>query len=136
MSLSEAFSLALNLHAHQTRKRAEDERHNPGIPYIAHLKSVAALVLEHGGDEGEAIAALLHDGPEDQVGQETLDEIREAFGDRVADIVEGCSDESDLKVTSETALPSDELQLGDQRPVLSGRIRIGRCNRIARNRSA
>jgi (p)ppGpp synthase/HD superfamily hydrolase len=39
-----------------------------------------------------AIAALLHDGPEDQGGQATLDEIRERFGDRVARIVEGCSD--------------------------------------------
>ena len=43
---------------------------------MAHLMSVAALVLEHGGDEDEAIAGLLHDAPEDQGGQETLDDIR------------------------------------------------------------
>ena len=89
---SEAFTLALKLHRDQTRKRAKDEQDAPGIPYMAHLMSVAALVLEHGGDQDEAIVALLHDGPEDQGGQETLDQIRSQFGDRVADIVEGCSD--------------------------------------------
>jgi (p)ppGpp synthase/HD superfamily hydrolase len=74
------------------RKQAEEETEEAAIPYLAHLMSVAALVLEHGGDEDEAIAALLHDGPEDQGGRETLDRIRERFGDRVAEIVEGCSD--------------------------------------------
>lgn len=82
---AEGFSLALSLHADQTRKGSE-------IPYVAHLMSVAGLVLEHGGNEDEAIAALLHDGPEDQGGQETLEQIRRQFGHRVADIVEGCSD--------------------------------------------
>ena len=55
--LAEGFSLALKLHGDQVRKRAEDEQDGPGIPYVAHLMSVAALVLEHGGDEDEAIAA-------------------------------------------------------------------------------
>ncbi|MEE8526855.1 MAG: HD domain-containing protein [Thermoanaerobaculia bacterium] len=87
-----AFSLAFSLHRGQDRKRAKDEQDGPGIPYTAHLMSVAALVLEHGGDEDEAIAGLLHDGPEDQGGQETLDDIRRLFGHRVADIVEACSD--------------------------------------------
>ena len=90
--LAEAFTLALELHSDQTRKRAENEQDGPGIPYLAHLMSVTALVLEHGGDEDEAIAALLHDGPEDQGGQKTLDEIRSRFGDQVADVVAACSD--------------------------------------------
>lgn len=90
--LAEAFHLALKLHHSQIRKRSDDELDRPGIPYMAHLMSVAALVLEHGGDEAEAIAALLHDGPEDQGGRETLDDIRRRFGRRVADIVEACSD--------------------------------------------
>ncbi len=82
---AEAFTFAWDLHRHQVRKGSD-------IPYLAHLMTVAALVLEHGGDEDEAIAALLHDGPEDQGGGETLDHIRRLFGHRVADIVEGCSD--------------------------------------------
>jgi len=49
-------------------------------------------VLEDGGDEEQAMAALLHDAVEDQGGEPTLARIRAAFGDRVADIVRACSD--------------------------------------------
>jgi (p)ppGpp synthase/HD superfamily hydrolase len=76
---------AVRLHAHQARK-------GTGVPYVSHLLAVAGLVLEHGGDEDQAIAALLHDGPEDQGGEATLTAIRERFGDRVATIVEACSE--------------------------------------------
>ena len=51
-----------------------------GVPYISHLLSVTALVLEDGGDEDQAIAALLHDAIEDQGGDKTRQEIREKFG--------------------------------------------------------
>lgn len=55
---AEAFTLALRLHKEQIRKQErKGEKDGPGIPYMAHLMSVAALVLEHGGDEDEAIAA-------------------------------------------------------------------------------
>ena len=82
---SQALEFAFTLHAGQFRKGGP-------TPYIAHLLGVTALVLEDGGDEDEAIAALLHDAVEDQGGLPTLDEIREHFGDRVAEIVDGCSD--------------------------------------------
>ena len=82
---AEAVAYASTLHATQTRKTTT-------IPYVSHLLGVSSLVLEAGGDEDLAIAALLHDGPEDQGGQATLDEIRTKFGDRVAHIVEGCTD--------------------------------------------
>ena len=89
--LTERFNNALvftaELHCHQTRK-GKDE-----IPYISHLLGVASLVLEAGGDEDMAIAALLHDAVEDQGGYKTLDEIRGRFGDRVAHMVEGCTDD-------------------------------------------
>ena len=62
---------------------------------MAHLLAVAALVLESDGDEDEAIAALLHDAVEDQGGTATLAEVRRRFGDRVAEIVWGCSDAGD-----------------------------------------
>jgi (p)ppGpp synthase/HD superfamily hydrolase len=61
-------------------------------PYIAHLLATAALVLEEGGSEEQAIAAVLHDAVEDAGGQRTLREIRRRFGPRVARIVEGCTD--------------------------------------------
>jgi len=54
--------------------------------------TVAAIVLEQGGDEDLAIAALLHDAVEDQGGRRTLNRIRRLFGERVAGIVESCSD--------------------------------------------
>jgi len=56
------------------------------------LLAVASIVLEAGGTEDEAIAALLHDGPEDQGGEKTLEAIRRRFGDSVADVVAACSD--------------------------------------------
>ncbi len=80
-----ALVLAHRLHANQMRKGS-------GIPYIAHLLSVTALVLEDGGSEDESIAALLHDAIEDQGGQAIRDEIQIRFCDRVAAIVEGCTD--------------------------------------------
>lgn len=70
----------------------EQERKDSGIPYLGHLMGVAALSLEFGADEDQAIAALLHDAAEDQGGEETLEEIRARFGERVARIVHDCSD--------------------------------------------
>ncbi len=83
--LDRAFSYANELHQNQLRKETS-------VPYIAHLMAVCSLVLEDGGDEEEAIAALLHDAVEDQGGRNTLEEVRRLFGERVAMIVEGCTD--------------------------------------------
>jgi (p)ppGpp synthase/HD superfamily hydrolase len=80
-----ALVMATQLHADQLRKGTD-------IPYVTHLLSVSSLVLEHGGTEDQAIAALLHDAVEDQGGKETLDRIREQFGPEVADIVDHCTD--------------------------------------------
>jgi len=81
----EAFRFAAEKHVAQTRKKTD-------VPYISHLMSVAALVLEAGGDEDQAIAALLHDVVEDCGGHPVLEEVRQRFGKRVANIVEGCTD--------------------------------------------
>ena len=80
-----ALQLAHNLHRRQPRKRSD-------VPYIAHLLAVTAIVLENGGDEDTAIAALLHDAVEDQGGKPTLDRISREFGERVARIVYECTD--------------------------------------------
>jgi (p)ppGpp synthase/HD superfamily hydrolase len=58
---ADALRHTVGLHADQRRKGSE-------IPYISHLLAVTAIVLEHGGRENEAIAALLHDAIEDQGG--------------------------------------------------------------------
>jgi (p)ppGpp synthase/HD superfamily hydrolase len=68
------------------------ERKGSGIPYISHLLAVAAIALENGADEDQAIAALLHDAAEDQGGLERLADIRLRFGDAVAEIVDHCTD--------------------------------------------
>jgi (p)ppGpp synthase/HD superfamily hydrolase len=81
----EAFMLAHELHRRDVRK-------GTGKPYISHLLGVCSLVVDYGGDEEMAIAALLHDAVEDHGGQPMLEQIRECFGDRVAHIVDGCTD--------------------------------------------
>lgn len=80
-----AFEFAARKHSGQTRKGTT-------VPYIAHVMGVASLVLEYGGDQDMAIAALLHDVVEDCGGAPVLTEIRRQFGSRVARIVDGCTD--------------------------------------------
>ncbi|WP_198598134.1 HD domain-containing protein [Blastococcus atacamensis] len=90
--LSERFDQALVYAAQHHR---EQERKGSKVPYMSHLISVSALVMEHGGTEDQAIAALLHDAVEDaQPGQggAVLAEIRGRFGAAVADMVAACSD--------------------------------------------
>jgi (p)ppGpp synthase/HD superfamily hydrolase len=81
----DAVGFVLEKHRHQLRKGTE-------IPYVSHLLAVAAIVLEYGGTEDEAIAAVLHDVVEDQGGRPVLEQIRAEFGAPVADTVEGCTD--------------------------------------------
>jgi (p)ppGpp synthase/HD superfamily hydrolase len=83
--LNRAFAYAAKWHAGQARK-------STAVPYLSHLMAVTSLVLEAGGDEDLAIAALLHDVVEDCGGMPRLREIRKIFGPRVARIVEGCTD--------------------------------------------
>src|SRR5215204_2472242 len=80
-----ALVYASRLHRNQNRKGTR-------VPYITHLLAVAAIVGENGGTENEVVAALLHDAPEDQGGEATLEDIRARFGDEVAEIVAGCTD--------------------------------------------
>ena len=81
----EALVLASTLHRRQARKAS-------GVPYVAHLLGVASLVLEDGGSEDMAIAALLHDAAEDQGGEKVLAQISESFGPEVARWVRQASD--------------------------------------------
>jgi (p)ppGpp synthase/HD superfamily hydrolase len=89
MTLTDRFERALlyanHVHGGQVRK-------GTSTPYVAHLLAVSATVLEYGGDEDLAIAALLHDSVEDQGGKARLEDVRNRFGDRVAAVVAACSD--------------------------------------------
>ncbi len=80
-----ALLFAAQVHRNQDRKKT-------GIPYISHLLGVASIVLDYGGDEEMAIAALLHDAVEDHGGRPMLKAIEQMFGARVAKIVDGCTD--------------------------------------------
>lgn len=88
----EALLFAHSLHRHDVRK-------GTGKPYISHLLGVCSLVVDYGGDEEMAISALLHDAVEDHGGHPMLEEIRVRFGDRVAHIVDGCTDSYVLDAT-------------------------------------
>jgi (p)ppGpp synthase/HD superfamily hydrolase len=81
----QALVYATQLHKNQVRKGGD-------IPYVSHLLSVAALVLEDGGDEDEAIAGLLHDAIEDSGSTAIREAILVQFGERVAAIVDGCTE--------------------------------------------
>lgn len=81
----EALNYAYSLHVNQKRKGTQ-------IPYFAHLLGVTSLVLEDGGGEDEAIAAMLHDAVEDQGGLDTLSTIEDRFGEWVAFIVASLTD--------------------------------------------
>jgi (p)ppGpp synthase/HD superfamily hydrolase len=81
----EALRLALELHKNQIRKTS-------GAPYASHLLSVCGLVLAHGGNEDEAIAALLHDSLEDHADRFPPDLLKQKFGESVLNLVLECTD--------------------------------------------
>lgn len=82
-ALAEAAAWAIEMHGDQVRKAT-------GIPYVSHLFAVAALAMEYGADEDQTVAALLHDVIEDTPAG--FDDVNDRFGQRVAAIVESCSD--------------------------------------------
>jgi (p)ppGpp synthase/HD superfamily hydrolase len=106
--IGHALALAVEAHAGQKRKGTE-------IPYLAHPMGVASIALDHGADEDQAIAALLHDAVEDG-GEHFAEIIREQFGDRVADIVAGCTDGvPDASGVKEAWLPRKERYIAHLR---------------------
>jgi len=130
-----AFLFAAEKHKGQTRKAST-------IPYIAHLMGVASLVLEAGGDEDLAIAALLHDVVEDCGGAPMLKDVRRRFGQRVAKVVDGCTDADTypkppwrerkekylrhlLTVDADTRLVSAADKLNNVRSILSDYRAVG-----------
>ena len=87
--LADCFDDAL---VYASRIHREHIRKGSGLPYVSHLLGVVSIALENGANEDQAIAALLHDTVEDQGGADRLVDIRERYGDRVAEIVAHCTD--------------------------------------------
>ena len=92
-SVDRAIGFAARAHEGQQRKIGD-------VPYIAHPVAVAMLLQRMGCDETIVAAGLLHDTVEDT--RVTLDEIRQQFGDEVAEIVAGCTELPKRKYKWET----------------------------------
>ncbi|MBM4390500.1 MAG: HD domain-containing protein [Deltaproteobacteria bacterium] len=125
----EAVALAVRDFRHKVRKDTQ-------IPYVTHLFAVASMVGEHGGDEDQMIAAILHDWLEDIKGAEPAHlEVR--FGSRVRALVEGLSDsfthpkppwkERKLAYIAKLALKPPELKL------ISAADKLHNCTSIRRD---
>ena len=106
VALTDRFTRAVDYariaHSAQVRKGTT-------IPYLTHLLGVAALVIEHGGSEDQAIAGLLHDVIED-CGEAHEAVIRAQFGDTVARIVRACTDGT---AEGKSAFPTPEEKKAD-----------------------
>jgi (p)ppGpp synthase/HD superfamily hydrolase len=116
-----------------TRLHSTQRRKGSGVPYIAHLISVTGLVLEYGGSEDEAIAALLHDAVEDQGGEAARAEILAKFGPWVTEIVDGCTD------TDETPKPPwrprKEAYIAHLRDAPDSVLLVSACDKLHNARS-
>ena len=86
--IEEAIEVAAEAHHGQYRKGTR-------TPYITHPYAVGFILMEAGCAETVIIAGILHDTVEDT--DLTLDFIRERFGDTVANIVDGCSENKALR---------------------------------------
>lgn len=139
---TEAFELAFELHREQARKQGDDADPANAIPYMGHLLGVASIVIDEGGSEDEVIAALLHDGPEDSGGEETLDRIGDRFGQEVKAIVAALSDtfetpKPEWKQRKESYLqhlrdlPDDDLRLKILRVSLADKLHNARSVLLA-----
>ena len=127
---ADAFLLAAEVHAHQLRKGSQ-------VPYLAHLMAVSALVLDFGGDEDCAIAALLHDTVEDcDDGWAMEHRIRARFGDRVADIVMTCSDAIAVPGEPKTRWhPRKQQYIDDLETASADALLVSACDKLHNARS-
>lgn len=131
--LAEAFDFAASEHQDQYRKSTD-------IPYISHLMSVSALVMEHGGSEDQAIAGLLHDVVEDAKPSSRIPEIKKEilnrFGVKVLELVEGCTDgEPDAGGKKAEWKPRKELYLASLETKSEDLLLVSCCDKLHNARS-
>ncbi len=125
---SETVAYAARIHATQPRKGTD-------TPYLSHLLSVSALVMEYGGDDDQTIAGLLHDAIED-CGQDKEAEIRMLFGDHVASIVRGCTDGVPGEARNQSTWRSRKEYYLEQLRSASGDVQlVSACDKLHNARS-
>lgn len=124
MISSERFSSALGYAA---RVHAAQLRKGSAVPYISHPLAVSALVLEYGGDEDQAIAALLHDVIEDG-GVEHASPINQYFGERVLRMVLDCTDA--LGAQKPEWLPRKQRYLEHLAGVAPDSLLVNACDKL------
>ena len=118
-----------------SEKQRQQIRKGSGTPYLSHLLQVAGLAMEHGADEELAIGALLHDVVED-CGKETIEEIRDQFGERVLEIVLGCSDTTDKVAETRSWRERKETYLAHLREEASADVLlVSCCDKLHNSRS-
>ena len=132
MPFGEKFEAALLYASEQHRQQV---RKGSGAPYLSHLMQVAGLAMEHGADEEVAVGALLHDVVED-CGKETIEEIGEQFGERVLEIVLGCSDTTDKAAETRSWRERKETYLAHLREQASADVLlVSCCDKLHNSRS-
>ena len=99
-NIERAYKVADKCHNGQMRKSGE--------PYIIHPVSVAYLLVEMGMDSQSVIAGLLHDVVEDT--DMTLDEIRRAFGDDIALLIDGLTKIAKIPFSSREELQAENIR--------------------------
>jgi len=98
--LDVAYEFARAAHEGQTRKSGE--------PFVNHPLEVALILAELHLDTATLKAALLHDTVEDS--EVTLDEVRERFGDEVAELVDGVTKLGKIEFESLSEQQSNNLR--------------------------
>jgi hypothetical protein len=122
----DALAYAAEVHDGQLRK-------GTSIPYLGHLLTVAALVVEDGGSPEEVAAALLHDAAEDHGGRVRLADIASRFGAAVAGIVAECSDT--LEPVKEPWRERKERYLAHLRHATPAAVRVSLADKVANLRT-
>ena len=98
--IQKAYDLANNAHKGVCRRSGE--------PYICHPLAVARLVLDLGMDTESIAAALLHDVVEDT--PTTLDDLKAAFGEEVALLVDGVTKLTKIQFSNIEELQAENLR--------------------------
>ena len=98
--IQKAYELANNAHNGVCRRSGE--------PYICHPLAVARLVLDLGMDSESIAAALLHDVVEDT--PTTLDDLKAAFGEEVALLVDGVTKLTKIQFSNIEELQAENLR--------------------------